>query len=106
MKLRKLVSLLTATTMAGGLALVLQGCYAGPPAYGYGGPVYSAPAYYPAAPVYSGGAVVSGDWDEHHAWHDRNWWVANRRPWVEQHHSEWLAHNTAHDYAHQEHVHD
>lgn len=31
-----------------------------------------------------------GDYDEHHDWHDRKWWIDNRRDWVEQHHREWL----------------
>jgi hypothetical protein len=106
MKLRKWISFLTLTLLVGGGAAALQGCFeAGPPAYGYGygAPVYSGPAYYPARPVYAGPTVAYGDWDEHHVWHNQDWWVTNRRPWVEQHHSEWLAHNTVH---HEEHVHD
>lgn len=31
-----------------------------------------------------------GDFDEHHHWHDRWWWVKNHRDWVEQHHHDWL----------------
>jgi hypothetical protein len=111
MKLRKFISVLTLTLLVGGGAIGLQGCFeAGPPAYGYGyggpaytGPAYSGPAYYPAHPVYSGPTAVYGDWDERHVWHNSDWWVANRRPWVQQHHSEWLAHNTVH---HEEHVRD
>lgn len=85
MKLSRLVKALALTVTISG-ALILQGCfeehYVPAPAYGYG--------YGYGAPVY-GGHVVYGDWDEHHIWHDRDWWVANRRPWVEQHHREWLA---------------
>ena len=31
-----------------------------------------------------------GDYDEHHDWHDRRWWIDHRRDWVEEHHHEWL----------------
>ena len=62
--------------------LILQSCfYDGPsreygyPAYGYGAP----------APV------VYGDYDENHAWHERNWWVNSRPARVHEHHPEWLA---------------
>ena len=34
-----------------------------------------------------------GDYDEHHNWHDRGWWGANRHDWVAQHHPEWAAHH-------------
>ncbi len=67
----------------------LQGCY-GPSYYGGGGGYGYAggPGSY-AEPA----PVVVGDYDEHHAWHNRDWWVSNRRDWVSTHHSEWLAHN-------------
>lgn len=63
---------------------------------------YPAPAPYPAysyAPGYSYGAppVVVGDYDEHHVWHDRGWWVGHDRPWVESHHHEWLEHHDRDD---------
>jgi hypothetical protein len=96
-------SLLEATNMtkklllaAGSLMLFLgtiaiQGCFDSGPGYGPGyyasGPAYNAgPAYY-AQPAYV------GDYDEHRNWHDRNWWVNNRRDWVQDHHKEWIAHN-------------
>jgi hypothetical protein len=78
--------------------LALEGCFvAGPrpvsPAYGYPAYGYAAPA--PAA------LVVHGDWDEHHVWHERDWWVNNRRDWVHVHHPEWIASRAHHeDYAH------
>lgn len=91
MKLRKVLSTLAFSTIICG-ALALQGCfeepYAAGPGYGYGagyGSVYGGP------PVVVGGPQVGyGDWDEHHAWHQRDWWGANRRPWVQEHHQEWL----------------
>jgi len=94
MRPRKLIAglALTATLFCG--ALTLQGCFetVPGPGYGYGYGASYAPAYGPAYPAYVGRpAVVYGDWDEGHAWHNRDWWVANRRPWVEQHHREWLS---------------
>jgi len=81
MKLRKLISVLALVVFLGGSALAVQGCFEAPaPAYGY----------YPYGSAYTTAPVVYGDWDEHHVWHDRDWWVANRRPWVQQHHREWL----------------
>jgi hypothetical protein len=92
--------------------LALQGCFeavpAGP-AYGYGGPAYgyNAPPVYPG-PVYAPAPRVYGDYDDLHHWHDRDWWVNNRRPWVEQHHREWLTARPApHDvYGHERHDRD
>jgi hypothetical protein len=31
-----------------------------------------------------------GDFDTHHHWHDRSWWVKHHHNWVEQHHHDWL----------------
>jgi hypothetical protein len=109
MKLRKMVSLLVLSVLVGGSALAVQGCFEeSVPAYGYGAPAYgySAP-YYPYGPASVGPPVVYGDWDEHHAWHDGDWWVAHRRPWVEEHHHEWLARRAQHDFnGHHEHERD
>src|SRR5271169_5642700 len=33
-----------------------------------------------------------GDWDDHHQWHESNWWHSSDPNWVNQHHPEW-AHN-------------
>ena len=30
-----------------------------------------------------------GDWDEHHAWHNSDWWHDNHPGWVYRHHPEW-----------------
>ncbi|HTY54288.1 MAG TPA: hypothetical protein VMB26_03755 [Candidatus Binataceae bacterium] len=68
--------------------LVLEGCFYGGPGGYYPGPAYG-PAYgyaEPRAPL-----VVYGDYDEHHAWHDRDWWVNSRPQWVHEHHPEWIA---------------
>ncbi len=85
MKVRKLISLLALVILLGGPALALPGCFEEEytPAYGYG-------SYYPYGPGYAAPPVVYGDWDEHHVWRDRDWWVEHRRPWVEEHHHEWL----------------
>lgn len=79
-------------------ALMLQACFYGggyryrgqgpyaPPAYS---PAYAAPpayTYRPPPPVY-------GAYDQHHQWHDRDWWLKNDRPWVEHHHPTWLGHD-------------
>lgn len=67
--------------------LTLSACY-GPsyPRYGYGYG-YSEP---PPVAVY-------GAYDEHHAWHDSHWWVANRHDWVQHNHPEWIASAQRHD---------
>jgi hypothetical protein len=65
--------------------LALQGCFDSGSGYGYGPGYYAGPAYY-SQPVYV------GDYDEHRTWHDRDWWVNNRRDWVEDHHKEWVNH--------------
>jgi hypothetical protein len=76
--------------------LALQGCFESvpaDPAYGYGYPAYgyNPPVIYPGRPVYGTPAPsVYGDYDDYHRWHDRDWWVNNRRPWVEQHHPDWV----------------
>ena len=97
MKSKIIIAIQAASLVFGMLAL--QGCFeSNYPAPGYG--YASAPGYYYApAPVYVG----DGDYDEHHAWHDRNWWVNNRRDWVNDHHKEWLAHKDRDD---QHHDHD
>lgn len=94
MRFKKIISVLVLGTMVGGSAMALEGCIAETPVPAYG---YSTP-YYPYGPATVGPPVVYGDWDEHRAWHDRDWWVENRRPWVETHHHEWLAHNNVHHY--------
>jgi len=62
--------------------LAFQGCF-------YEEPRHVEPAYGYAAPAPA--VVVYGDYDEHHAWHERDWWVSNRPEWVHDHHPEWLA---------------
>jgi hypothetical protein len=98
MKLKKIAGFLGLGALALGTAFALQGCVETTPAYGYGpayayndpGYVYNPrPVYVAPAPVYPNPRV--GDWDEHHQWHDRDWWEHNRRPWAEQHHPEWFA---------------
>ncbi|HEV3114790.1 MAG TPA: hypothetical protein VGY99_30255 [Candidatus Binataceae bacterium] len=100
MKFRKMVSIFVLSALVGGSALALEGCIAETPVpvgYGYSG--YSAP-YYPYGAATVGPPVVYGDWDERHAWHDRDWWVTTRRPWVEQHHHDWLAARNGERHAH------
>lgn len=83
---RKIIAAVMAAPFVLGM-LALQGCYeTEDPAYGYG---YGrpAPVVYASAPVYV------GDRDEHHSWHDRDWWVSNHRDWVGEHHHEWLEHH-------------
>lgn len=103
MKPRKLIGLLALTVLLSGAALTVQGCFEEryTPAYGYG-------SYYPYGPAYSSPPVVYGDWDERHVWHDRDWWTTNRRPWVEEHHHEWLARPVPHEMygSHERHEHD
>jgi hypothetical protein len=45
-------------------------------------------------------AFSAGDWDENHQWHDRDWWVQNRRAWVALHHPDWLESQTSSGAAH------
>jgi len=56
------------------------------PAYVYGGP----PVVYERPPIL-------GDYDDHDAWHDRDWWVRNNHPWVQQHHPAWMEHGHEHE---------
>jgi hypothetical protein len=89
----KIVTAIGATSLFLGV-FALQGCYeSNYPGYGYGYGYGSGPAYYSTP-------VVVGDYDEHHSWHDRDWWVSNRRDWVGEHHKEWLAHNDRDDRHH------
>lgn len=60
----------------------LQACFEHHHDYGYGPPP----------------AGVEGDYDEHHEWHERKWWVENRRDWVAEHHHEWLEEHEEHDH--------
>ncbi|HEX4211119.1 MAG TPA: hypothetical protein VHY56_12035 [Candidatus Binataceae bacterium] len=32
-----------------------------------------------------------GDYDEHHQWHKRDWWVKNHPKWVHKHHPHWFS---------------
>ena len=54
---------------------------------------YPAPEYYSAGPP-----VIVGDYDDHHIWHDRNWWVGHNRDWVSTHRHEWLEHHEEHEH--------
>jgi hypothetical protein len=82
----KIITAIGATSLVLGM-FALQGCFeSNYPGYGGGYGYGSGPAYY-STPVYG------GDYDEHHSWHDRDWWVNNRRDWVEDHHKEWVSHN-------------
>jgi len=51
------------------------------------------PGYYSAGPP-----VIVGDYDDHHVWHDRDWWVGHNRDWVSTHHHEWLEHHDEHEH--------
>ena len=77
--IRKILFAIPAAALIGG-ALMLQGCF------------YEEDHAYPAYGYYGGGpTIVYGDWDEHHYWHPRDWWVGHREEWVEHHHPDWLA---------------
>jgi len=82
-------------------AVSLQACFYGGHRYEPAPYAYEPPpryVYAPPPPV-----VVYGDYDEHHAWHDRDWWVRNNHPWVEHHHPDWVAsreHGHDRDHAH------
>ncbi|HKF28547.1 MAG TPA: hypothetical protein VKB29_04935 [Candidatus Binataceae bacterium] len=56
---------------------------------------YRAPEYYSAGPP-----EVVGDYDDHHVWHNREWWVGHDRDWVSSssHHHEWLEHHDEHEH--------
>ncbi len=52
-----------------------------------------------------------GAYDEHHRWHDANWWHVHRPGWVWQYHPEWVQHYpqwrlTDGDYDNHHHWHD
>ena len=82
-------------------AVSLQACFYGGHRYEPAPYAYEPPpryVYAPPPPV-----VVYGDYDEHHAWHDRDWWVRNNHPWVEHHHPDWVTsrehgHDRDHDH--------
>jgi hypothetical protein len=82
-------------------AVSLQACFYGGHRYEPAPYAYEPPpryVYAPPPPV-----VVYGDYDEHHAWHDRDWWLRNNHPWVEHHHPDWVAsrengHDRDHDH--------
>ncbi|HVB80338.1 MAG TPA: hypothetical protein VNE82_10405 [Candidatus Binataceae bacterium] len=86
-------------------AVSLQACfYGGHPYYSQAEPYgYApAPAYgYARPPAYAYAPRV-GDYDEHHQWHDRNWWVQNNHVWVQHHHPDWIA-TREHGHDHDEH---
>jgi len=47
-------------------------------------------ALFAAAPVVAHAELHhDGDWDEHHAWHNSDWWHDNHPGWVYRHHPEW-----------------
>jgi len=52
-------------------------------------------ALFAAAPVVAHAELHhDGDWDEHHAWHNSDWWHDNHPGWVYRHHPEWAeSHN-------------
>jgi hypothetical protein len=86
MKSGKLSLLASSSLLA---VLAGQGCFYG------GGGGYRYPSYYtapPPAPTYHAPPppAAIGAYDEQHVWRDRNWWVSNRRGWVQQYHPEWL----------------
>jgi len=55
------------------------------------------PPSHPAYGTAYGHPAGMGAYDEKHQWHDSNWWVSNKREWVQQHHPEWVQH---HDHDH------
>jgi hypothetical protein len=78
--------------------------YSSGPAYGYAPQPAPQPGYgYARPPAYKYAPPPQvGDYDEHHQWHDRDWWVQHNRPWVQQHHPGWVAsqghgHDNDHD---------
>jgi hypothetical protein len=80
MKTKILMTLATIFLLAGMLPLAAcESDYYGPygPGYGYG---------YGYSPTYA----YLGDYDEHHRWRDRDWWVDNHHSWVHEHHPEWV----------------
>jgi hypothetical protein len=88
-------------------ALSLQACFYehsytpayGPDPYAYGpGPDYGPGYAYRPPPAYAYVPGRVGDYDDHHAWHDRDWWVEHDHPWVQQHHPGWLQHRRDDDH--------
>lgn len=78
------ISPILTTMLFVGAIFAFSACVDYGPGYGYG----PGPGHAPA-PVYAEGygrSVGVGDYDEHHAWHDRDWWVSHDRGWVESHH--------------------
>lgn len=61
-------------------------------------------------------AQPMGDYDNHHAWHDADWWHQHDPDWVTKHHPEWVEHHPEwkneqlhhhdHDRDHHDHDHD
>jgi len=68
------------------------GGYPHPGGYPAGGG-YPNAAGYPNAghPPYPNPGTV-GAYDTNHQWHDRSWWMANNRTWVQTNHPEWMHH--------------
>lgn len=99
---RKILFAAEALFLLGGV-FVLQACFGPRYAPGYGrygyapGPAYTHAQPYVAPPP----AYLYGDYDAHHVYHDRDWWVRNDRSWVQRHHPDWLASSEHHE--HQEH---
>jgi hypothetical protein len=92
----KISPLLKTLTFALG-AVALQGCFYGGHPY-YSQPAPYAPAYgYARPPAYAYAPPPRvGDYDAHHQWRDRDWWVQNNHAWVQQHHPEWVASQEGH----------
>lgn len=38
-------------------------------------------------------ARAMGDYDSHHVWRDRSWWVQNDKAWAYKHHHDWFDHD-------------
>ncbi|MGH7934834.1 MAG: hypothetical protein ACREQN_16960 [Candidatus Binataceae bacterium] len=81
---RKIILIAEALVLIFG-TFTLQACfgehhYNPAPGYGYG---YG----------YQQPSVAYGDYDQHHVWHDRDWWVQNDHDWAQQHHPNWFAPN-------------
>ena len=102
----KMMSGLKVILFVGGAA-AMQACffggghpyYARPAPYAYGpAPVYAEPPVYAYAPP-----ARAGDYDGRHVWRDRDWWVRNDRPWVTDHHPEWVGHDRDRDHDHDRH---
>lgn len=55
------------------------------------------PSGYYGGGYYSRPPVIVGDYDDHHVWHNRDWWVGHDHDWVSNHHHEWLEHHEEHE---------